>query len=167
LKKGLVVDREAKYIGVYVPDEDKIYTGIPRRKVLKKTKIYAGDKVLGKTVDSENFIVEDIEERKNLDFLKPATSVWYLKVLSVSRIFLDNFDNIQTSHVTQTMKVGPVGLHFGANDLGSTMIEENVVTSTGLSVSYPKPEKMAKIIKEAGFKPAQRDTYYNIVKYFD
>ena len=102
-----------------------------------------------------------------LDFLEPATSVWYLKVLSVSRIFLDNFDNIQTSHVTQTMKVGPVGLYFGANDLGSTMIEENVVTSTGLSVSYPKPEKMAKIIKEAGFKPAQRDTYYNIVKYFD
>lgn len=102
-----------------------------------------------------------------LDFLEPATSVWYLKVLAVSRIFLDNFDNVQTSHVTQTMKVGPVGLHFGANDLGSTMIEENVVTSTGLPVSYPKPEKMAKIIKEAGFIPAQRDTYYNIVRYFD
>ncbi len=102
-----------------------------------------------------------------LDFLEPATSVWYLKVLAVSRIFLDNFENIQSSHVTQTMKVGPVGLHFGANDLGSTMIEENVVTSTGLPVSYPKPEKMAKIIKEAGFIPAQRDTYYNIVRYFD
>ena len=102
-----------------------------------------------------------------LDFLEPATSVWYLKVLAVSRIFLDNFENIQSSHVTQTMKVGPVGLHFGANDLGSTMIEENVVTSTGLPVSYPKPEKMAKIIKEAGFIPAQRDTYYNIIRYFD
>ncbi len=102
-----------------------------------------------------------------LDFLEPATSVWYLKVLAVARIFLDNFENIQTSHVTQTMKVGPVGLHFGANDLGSTMIEENVVTSTGLKVSYPKPEKMASIIKEAGFRPAQRDTYYNIIRYFD
>jgi cyclic dehypoxanthinyl futalosine synthase len=102
-----------------------------------------------------------------LDFLEPATSVWYLKVLAVSRIYLDNFKNIQTSHITQTMKVGPVGLHFGANDLGSTMIEENVVSATGLTVSYPKPEKMAQIIKEAGFIPAQRDTYYNIVKVWE
>ncbi len=101
-----------------------------------------------------------------LDYLPEPTTTYYLRVLSVARIFLDNFENIQTSHVTQTMKVGPVGLHFGANDLGSTMIEENVVSATGLKVSYPKPEKMAKIIKEAGFKPAQRDTYYNIVRRF-
>ena len=101
-----------------------------------------------------------------LDHLETATSVYYLKVLSVSRIFLDNFDNIQSSHITQTMKIGQVGLHFGANDLGSTMIEENVVASTGWKVSAPKPEKMAKIIRDAGFKPVQRDTYYNIVRYF-
>ncbi|WP_457621136.1 cyclic dehypoxanthinyl futalosine synthase [Persephonella sp.] len=102
-----------------------------------------------------------------LDHIETATTVYYLKVLSISRIFLDNFDNIQSSHVTQTMKVGPVGLHFGANDLGSTMIEENVVASTGWKVASPKPEKMAKIIKKAGFKPAQRDTYYRIIRFFD
>ncbi|RMD47062.1 MAG: dehypoxanthine futalosine cyclase [Aquificota bacterium] len=101
-----------------------------------------------------------------LDYVETATTVWYLKVLAVSRIFLDNFENIQASHVTQTMKVGPVALHFGANDLGSTMIEENVVASTGWKVAAPKPEKMAEIIKKAGFKPAQRDTYYNIIRYF-
>jgi cyclic dehypoxanthinyl futalosine synthase len=101
-----------------------------------------------------------------LDHVDTATTAYYLKVLAVSRIFLDNFDNIQASHVTQTMKVGQVALHFGANDLGSTMIEENVVASTGWKVSAPRPEKMAKIIKEAGFKPVQRDTYYNIVKYY-
>ncbi len=101
-----------------------------------------------------------------LDHIETATTVYYLKVLAVSRIFLDNFDNIQSSHVTQTMKVGPVGLHFGANDLGSTMIEENVVASTGWKVAAPKPEKMAQIIKKAGFRPAQRDTYYSIVRYF-
>jgi len=101
-----------------------------------------------------------------LDYVETATTVWYLKVLAVSRIFLDNLDNIQASHVTQTMKVGPVALHFGANDLGSTMIEENVVASTGWKVSAPRPEKMAEIIKKSGFKPAQRDTYYNIVKHF-
>ncbi len=102
-----------------------------------------------------------------LDHIETATTVWYLKVLAVSRIFLDNFKNIQASHVTQTMKVGPVALRFGANDLGSTMIEENVVASTGWKVSAPRPEKMAQIIKKAGFRPAQRDTYYNIVRYFD
>jgi len=101
-----------------------------------------------------------------LDHIETATTAYYLKVLAVSRIFLDNFDNIQASHVTQTMKVGQVALHFGANDLGSTMIEENVVASTGWKVSAPRPEKMADIIREAGFKPAQRDTYYNIVRYF-
>ncbi|WP_457638877.1 cyclic dehypoxanthinyl futalosine synthase [Persephonella sp.] len=101
-----------------------------------------------------------------LDHLETATTVYYLKVLAVSRIYLDNFDNIQSSHVTQTMKVGPVGLHFGANDLGSTMIEENVVASTGWKVAAPRPEKMADIIRKAGFKPAQRDTYYNIVRHF-
>lgn len=102
-----------------------------------------------------------------LDHLEPATSVWYLKVLALSRIYLDNFDNIQSSHVTQTMKIGQVGLRFGANDLGSTMIEENVVASTGFKVSSPKPEKMVKQIKDAGFTPAQRDTYYNIIKVFN
>ena len=101
-----------------------------------------------------------------LDHIDTATTAYYLKVLAVSRIYLDNFENIQSSHVTQTMKVGPVGLHFGANDLGSTMIEENVVASTGWKVAAPRPEKMADIIRKAGFKPAQRDTYYNIVKYF-
>jgi len=94
-----------------------------------------------------------------LDHLEPATSVWYLKVLALARI--------QSSHVTQTMKVGQIGLRFGANDLGSTMIEENVVASTGFKVSSPRPKKMAKQIKDAGFTPAQRDTYYNIVKIFD
>jgi len=101
-----------------------------------------------------------------LDHLETATTSYYLKVLAVSRIFLDNFDNIQSSHITQTMKVGQVALHFGANDLGSTMIEENVVASTGWKVSAPRPELMAEIIREAGFIPVQRDTYYNIVRYF-
>lgn len=101
-----------------------------------------------------------------LDHLEPVTATWYLKVLALSRIFLDNFDNIQSSHVTQTMKIGQIGLKFGANDLGSTMIEENVVASTGFKVSAPKPQKMVKLIKEAGFIPAQRDTYYNILKVY-
>ncbi|WP_448587424.1 cyclic dehypoxanthinyl futalosine synthase [Thermocrinis sp.] len=101
-----------------------------------------------------------------LDYLEETSSVYYLKVLALSRIYLDNFKNIQSSHVTQTMQVGIVGLHFGANDLGSVMIEENVISSTSYRVSIPKVEDMVEAIRSAGFIPAQRDTYYNIIRVF-
>jgi cyclic dehypoxanthinyl futalosine synthase len=101
-----------------------------------------------------------------LDHIEEASSVYYLKVLALSRIYLDNFKNIQSSHVTQTMQVGIVGLHFGANDLGSVMIEENVISSTNYKVSIPKVEDMVSAIRSAGFVPAQRDTYYNIIRVF-
>jgi cyclic dehypoxanthinyl futalosine synthase len=101
-----------------------------------------------------------------LDHVEEASSVYYLKVLALSRIYLDNFKNIQSSHVTQTMQVGIVGLHFGANDLGSVMMEENVISSTNYKVSIPKVEDMVSAIRSAGFVPAQRDTYYNIIRVF-
>ncbi len=102
-----------------------------------------------------------------LDHLEEASSVYYLKVLALSRIYLDNFRNIQSSHVTQTINIGIVGLHFGANDLGSVMMEENVISSTSYKVNIPKVQDMVDAIKAAGFIPAQRDTYYNIVKVFN
>jgi len=101
-----------------------------------------------------------------MDEVKKASPVRYLKVLALSRIFLDNLKNIQSSHVTQTMEVGVIGLYYGANDMGSVMIEENVISSTNYRVKIPKVEEMVKAIKKAGFIPAQRDTYYNIVKIF-
>ncbi len=101
-----------------------------------------------------------------LDHLDTASPSYYLKVLALSRIYLDNFKNIQSSHVTQTMSIGTVALHFGANDIGSVMIEENVISSTGFKVSIPKVEEIVSAIKGAGFIPAQRDTYYRVIKYF-
>ncbi len=101
-----------------------------------------------------------------LDHIQEASSVYYLRVLALSRIFLDNFKNIQSSHVTQTMSIGVLGLHYGANDLGSVMIEENVISSTSYKVSIPKVEDMTFAIRSAGFTPAQRDTYYRIVRVF-
>ena len=95
----------------------------------------------------------------------PATAVEYLKVLALSRLYLDNIENIQASWVTQGLKLAQVALRFGANDFGSTMIEENVVASTGVSYRVSK-EDIIKTIKDAGFIPAQRDTYYTIIKYF-
>jgi len=92
-----------------------------------------------------------------------ATAVEYLKVLALSRIYLDNIDNIQASWVTQGLKLAQVSLRFGANDFGSTMIEENVVASTGVSFRTSKHE-IINTIRAAGFIPAQRDTYYNILR---
>ncbi|MBI3354849.1 MAG: dehypoxanthine futalosine cyclase [Nitrospirae bacterium] len=95
-----------------------------------------------------------------------ATGVDYLKVLSISRIFLDNFKNIQASWVTQGAKIAQVALRFGANDMGSTMIEENVVAAAGVSYRISK-EEIIGIIKDAGFIPAQRNTTYQILKTFN
>ena len=95
--------------------------------------------------------------------LTPATAVEYLKVLALSRIYLDNVDNIQASWVTQGLKLAQVALRFGANDFGSTMIEENVVSATGVSFKTSKHE-IINAIRAAGFIPAQRDTYYNILR---
>ena len=97
--------------------------------------------------------------------LQAATAVEYLRVLALSRIYLDNIKNIQASWVTQGLKIAEVALRFGANDFGSTMIEENVVASAGVSYRVSK-EDIIRAIKNAGFTPVQRDTYYNIIGKF-
>ena len=90
------------------------------------------------------------------------SAVVYLKVLAASRLFLDNFDNVQASWVTQGDKIAQTALFFGANDMGSTMIEENVVASAGVDFMLPESE-LRRIIREAGFEPARRDCYYNLL----
>jgi cyclic dehypoxanthinyl futalosine synthase len=94
-----------------------------------------------------------------------ATGVEYLKVLALSRIILDNIPNIQASWVTQGAKIAQVALFFGANDLGGTMLEENVVAAAGCSFRLSR-EEMVALIKGAGFRAAQRNTTYQIIKEF-
>jgi cyclic dehypoxanthinyl futalosine synthase len=94
---------------------------------------------------------------------RSATAVEYLKTLALSRIMLDNFDNIQASWVTQGAKIAQVALEFGANDFGSTMIEENVVAAAGITFRMTRQE-IVNLIHDAGYKAAQRDTRYNLVK---
>ena len=91
-----------------------------------------------------------------------TTSAEYLRVLALSRVFLDNIDNIQASWVTQGDKIAQAALFFGANDMGSTMIEENVVASAGVDFMLPR-EELTRLILEAGFEPRQRDCYYNLI----
>ena len=87
----------------------------------------------------------------------------YLRTLAISRLFLDNVPNIQASWVTQGEKVGQIALHFGANDLGSTMIEENVVAAAGVRFRMSE-EELRRAISEAGFEPRKRDTCYRILE---
>lgn len=86
----------------------------------------------------------------------------YLKMLALSRIYLDNFDNIQASWVTQGPKIAQVSLFFGANDFGSTMIEENVVAAAGVSFKLQEKE-IRRLVEDAGFEPRQRRMDYTLV----
>jgi cyclic dehypoxanthinyl futalosine synthase len=88
-----------------------------------------------------------------------ATAVDYLKTLAISRLFLDNIDHIQSSWLTPGIKVCQVGLQFGADDVGSILIEENVVYAAGVR-NRTNEEELRRIISDAGYMPAQRDTLY-------
>ncbi|MEX2301289.1 MAG: cyclic dehypoxanthinyl futalosine synthase [Bryobacterales bacterium] len=88
-----------------------------------------------------------------------TTAVEFLKTLAISRIYLDNIVNIQTSWVTQGLKVCQLGLRFGGNDVGSVMLEENVVRQAGAQ-HQASEEDLRRMIRDAGFIPKQRDTLY-------
>ncbi len=97
--------------------------------------------------------------------IKKQSSNRYLRLLAISRLYLDNFKNIQSSWVTQGSYIGQLALMFGANDLGSTMMEENVVSAAGVQ-NKMNQEEMIKLIRDIGEYPAKRDTAYNILERF-
>ena len=97
--------------------------------------------------------------------IKPQSSNRYLRLLAVARLYLDNFKNMQSSWVTQGSYVGQLALKFGANDLGSTMMEENVVKAAGAS-NRMNQEEMIRLIKDIGETPAKRNTAYEILERF-
>lgn len=92
---------------------------------------------------------------------EPASALDYLKTLALSRIVLDNFPNLQASWVTQGPKVGQIALLFGANDLGSTMIEENVVRAAGTAYCLTEAN-LRRLIADLGFLPRRRNVFYEI-----
>jgi cyclic dehypoxanthinyl futalosine synthase len=90
----------------------------------------------------------------------------YLRHLAICRLFLDNFDHLQASWPTMGPEVAQAALRFGADDYGSTMLEENVVSAAGTSRTRMDPAEIRRQIREAGFVPAQRDTRYRILREF-
>ena len=101
-------------------------------------------------------------ENTDISHLPAAGSHAYLKMLAISRLYLDNFSNIQSSWVTQGLKIGQVSLQFGANDMGSLMIEENVVAEAG-TVHYLTLDEIRDAITEIGFTPRQRNVHYELL----
>ena len=93
---------------------------------------------------------------------KPSFAFDYLKTLAIARIVLDNFANIQASWVTQGSKIAQIALFFGANDLGSTMLEENVVRSAGVSFCLTEAD-LRRLIADIGFIPYRRNTFYDLI----
>lgn len=101
-------------------------------------------------------------DNTEMSHVRPTGAFEYLKTQAVSRIFLDNVPNIQSSWVTQGLKIGQLGLQFGANDMGSLMLEENVVAEAG-TVHYLTLDQIRSAITECGFEPRQRDVHYKLV----
>lgn len=101
-------------------------------------------------------------ENTQMSQVPPAGSFEYLKTQAVARLFLDNVPNIQSSWVTQGLKIGQLAMLFGANDMGSLMLEENVVAEAG-TVHYLTLDQIREAISELGFIPRQRDVFYNLV----
>ncbi len=93
---------------------------------------------------------------------EPVTSAEYLRMQALSRIFLDNFENLQSSWVTQGPKIGQIALKYGANDFGSVMMEENVVSSAGTTFRLNSAD-IERLIREAGYEPHRRSTWYQLL----
>jgi cyclic dehypoxanthinyl futalosine synthase len=101
-----------------------------------------------------------------MSHIPPAGAFEYLKTQAVGRLYLDNIPNIQSSWVTQGEKIGQMALFFGANDMGSLMIEENVVAQAG-TVYYLSLETIRRSIEEAGYIPRQRNVFYQYIDDYD
>jgi cyclic dehypoxanthinyl futalosine synthase len=101
-------------------------------------------------------------DNTKLSHLPPVGAFEYLKTQAVARLFLDNVPNIQSSWVTQGLKIGQLAMTFGANDMGSLMIEENVVAEAG-TVHFLTLDQIRDAIVELGFEPRQRDVFYRLV----
>jgi cyclic dehypoxanthinyl futalosine synthase len=101
-------------------------------------------------------------EHTDMADVPPAGAFAYLRTQALSRLYLDNVPNIQSSWVTQGPKIGQLALYFGANDMGSLMIEENVVASAG-TVYYLSLAEIRRAIREAGYIPRQRNVFYQYI----
>jgi cyclic dehypoxanthinyl futalosine synthase len=123
---------------------------------------------LGRAQEWDPTVHGPFDDSANEDILRGrvvrmAAANEYLKTLAIARLYFDNIASLQSSWVTMGPKIGQLALFFGANDMGSVMMEENVVSSAGTTYRLNEPE-ICRLIRDAGWIPAQRDQYYNVLK---
>src|SRR5207237_7934074 len=111
------------------------------------------------------------DDSTNEDILKGrvvrmAGAEEYLRTLAIARLYFDNIQSLQSSWVTMGPKIGQLALFHGANDMGSVMMEENVVSAAGTTYRLSERE-ICRLTRDAGWIPAQRDQYYNVLKRHD
>ena len=126
---------------------------------------------LGRAREWDPGVYGPFDDSTNEDVLKGrvvrmAGADEYLRMLAIARLYLDNVPSLQSSWVTMGPKVGQLALFFGANDMGSVMMEENVVSAAGTTYKLNERE-ICRLIRDAGWVPAQRDQYYNVLKRHD
>jgi cyclic dehypoxanthinyl futalosine synthase len=122
---------------------------------------------LGRAAEWEEKVHGPFDDSSNEDILRGrvvrmAGAESYLRTLAVARLFFDNIPSLQSSWVTMGPKIGQLALLFGANDMGSVMMEENVVSAAGTTYRLNERE-ICRLIRDAGWVPAQRDQYYNVL----
>ena len=184
----ILVDRVRKIIA---PNKISSSRWLEIHKIAHKIGMKTTATMMFATVETEEEIIQHLEKIRNLQdetggfrafimwsfqpyntalykekiVTKKSSSNRYLRYLAIARLFLDNFKNIQSSWVTQGSYIGQLALLYGANDLGSTMMEENVVRSAGAQ-NRMNQEEMIKLIKDIGEIPAKRNTAYEILQTF-
>jgi cyclic dehypoxanthinyl futalosine synthase len=126
---------------------------------------------LGRAKEWDPAVHGPYDESTNEDILRGrvvrmAGSEEYLRMLAIARLFFDNIASLQSSWVTMGPKIGQLALFFGANDMGSVMMEENVVSAAGATFKLSERE-ICRLIRDAGWIPAQRDQYYNVLRRHD
>ncbi len=126
---------------------------------------------LGHAKEWDPDVYGPFDDSTNEDILKGrvvrmAGAEEYLRMLAIARLFFDNISSLQSSWVTMGPKVGQLAMFFGANDMGSVMMEENVVSAAGTTYKLNARE-ICRLIRDAGWIPAQRDQYYNVLKRHD
>jgi len=126
---------------------------------------------LGRAQEWDPQIHGPFDESTNEDILRGrvvrmAGADEYLRILAIARLFFDNIQSLQSSWVTMGPKIGQLALFFGANDMGSVMMEENVVSAAGTTYKLEERE-ICRLIRDAGWIPAQRDQYYNVLNRHD
>jgi cyclic dehypoxanthinyl futalosine synthase len=92
----------------------------------------------------------------------PTGVAEYLRTQAIARIFLDNIENVQSSWVTQGPEIGQIALRYGANDFGSVMMEENVVSSSGTTFRLDA-QQIESLIRDAGYQPRRRNNWYELL----